>query len=276
MSGGGGSTTVQKADPWSGIQPNLIQLYNQAYNASKTARPQYPGSSVVPMNQFQLNALGNAYNYGNRASPTEAAAGNQLQSTLRGDYLYGGKGFDRAFEAASNRIMPQVQSYYSGAGRLDSGLARTAQTQALGDAFASQYGDERKLQGVAASMAPSMQSMEMSRLPLQRQIGDAYQAQDQALQNERVARFNYPRQEEMDRVGWYSNILSGIPGGLGTSTMSQSGGGSSPLAGALGGSLMGAQVGSGLFGAGAGLSGMAALGPLAPWMLGGALLGGML
>lgn len=46
MSGGGGSTTTQKADPWSGIQPSLQSLYgnlNTAYNNGNLSPAQNTG-----------------------------------------------------------------------------------------------------------------------------------------------------------------------------------------------------------------------------------------
>ena len=81
---------------------------------------------------------------------------DQLSGTLNGDYLHGGAGFDAAQQAAYNRITPQVQSAFSGGGRLQSGLAQTAQTQALGDSFAGLYNNERNRQLQAAQVAPSV------------------------------------------------------------------------------------------------------------------------
>jgi len=60
MSGGGGSTTVQKADPWSGIQPSLTALYgnlNSAY-ANGQLSPNQNTGQVLPWNQDMLNAWG--------------------------------------------------------------------------------------------------------------------------------------------------------------------------------------------------------------------------
>ena len=82
---------------------------------------------------------------------------DQLTGTLGGDYLYGGPGFDAAQQAAYNRITPQVQSAFSGGGRLQSGLAQTAHTQALGDSFAGLYNSERNRQLQAAQIAPSVE-----------------------------------------------------------------------------------------------------------------------
>jgi hypothetical protein len=79
----------------------------------------------------------------------EAAAGGQgvgpggeaLAAHARGDYLYGGKGFDAALQAAMNRIQPEVQSRFgrAGAGAATGGLAQAAFNQGTSDAFAGLY-----------------------------------------------------------------------------------------------------------------------------------------
>lgn len=47
MSGGGGSTTTQKADPWSGVQPYLQQLYSGAGNLAGQGGPQVAQNNGV-------------------------------------------------------------------------------------------------------------------------------------------------------------------------------------------------------------------------------------
>lgn len=79
-----------------------------------------------------------------------------LEATARGDYLYGGEGFDRAIDAAMNRIRPQLATTFGGAGpgAGTGALAQTAIAQAVADTFAGQYGQERGRQlGAAESLA---------------------------------------------------------------------------------------------------------------------------
>src|SRR5258708_6045492 len=66
MSGGGGSTTTQKADPWSGVQPGLKNLYNNAGAQFAQGGPQvYQGNGVSPLNANQNQALGAMANIAN-------------------------------------------------------------------------------------------------------------------------------------------------------------------------------------------------------------------
>jgi hypothetical protein len=69
-----------------------------------------------------------------------------LESTASGDFLFGGKGFDEAVAASVRSAQPHIMSAFGGAGPggSTSGLARSAIGQSATDAFASQYGDERK------------------------------------------------------------------------------------------------------------------------------------
>lgn len=62
-SGGGTQTTVQKADPWIGVQPALSQLYGSltgAYNAGQLS-PQQSAGTQVPWTGYQQLAFDNAY-----------------------------------------------------------------------------------------------------------------------------------------------------------------------------------------------------------------------
>lgn len=67
MSGSGGSsTTVQKADPWSGLQPSLTNLYSSATDLSNSGGPQvYQGSSVSPITGAQQTGMTSLENIGN-------------------------------------------------------------------------------------------------------------------------------------------------------------------------------------------------------------------
>lgn len=91
----------------------------------------------------------------------EAAAGGQgvgpggeaLAAQARGDYLYGGEGFNNALQAAMDQIQPQVQSRFglSGAGGATGGLAQTAFNQGTSNAFAGLYDQNLNRQMGAAN-----------------------------------------------------------------------------------------------------------------------------
>jgi hypothetical protein len=136
------------SSPWAAQIPYLMQGFNAAGGLLNT--PQY-----MPA------ALNNVWSFANSptATPNVNAASNQLQQTLNGNYLTGGAGFNSAFDAAKRQILPQVDSQFASAGRTGSGLAQTAETQALGDSFSGLYNQERNRQMSAAGMAPNLDEM---------------------------------------------------------------------------------------------------------------------
>lgn len=99
------------------------------------------------------------------------------------------------------------------------------------------------------------------------------QMQDQNLQQQ-MGLLQQPNDYNWNNLNRYASIVQ--PGsGIGSQSTSSANQSVSPLSGLAGGAAMGAGLGS-MMGAGAGLSGTAALGAFAPWMLGGAVLGGLL
>ena len=127
-------------------------------------------------------------------------------AVLRGDYLAGGPAFDAAFQAASNRIIPQVQGTFSGAGRLNSGLAQTAMAGQLGDAFAGLYGQERARQQQAAQMAPTMANLAYDPARRLAGVGSVMDAQEAARQQAAYAD-QFAPQQSFDN---YLRALTGI------------------------------------------------------------------
>lgn len=228
MAGSPKSQTVSNEPP-KYLRPYLSDIAGQAQNVYQSQTGFAPEQEQAFGLQTQRALAG---------SPLNQAAQNQNLATVRGDYLYGGPGFDAAYQAASNRIIPQVNSAFARSGRTGSGLAQTAMTGALGDAFASQYGQERANQMQAAAMSPALANQDYFDIGMLQDVG----AQRQA----------FPWQQLQN----YSSIVNpqAAMGGTQTSPLYQN-----RAAGALGGGLA-------AYGAG-----------LGPWgALGGAVLGGLL
>jgi hypothetical protein len=271
---GGSTTTVQKSDPWEGQQSYLKEGFKKAEDLfMKQAAPAYyPGNTVVPFSPETNAALNLTTQRALSGSPLQSAANNQLTGTLNGDYLYNGSGFNAAVDAATRKAMPQVNSQFESAGRLNSGLAKTAQTQAIGDAFASQYGDERQNQQRAMLFAPQMMQQDYADYQQLANVGAAREGLSQSQLAEDVNRYNYNQQAPGLQLQNFMGTIQGDYGGTKTAT--------SPLyrnqgAGMLGGALGGLSLASSM---GASLTPAAGAGMLAgPWGLAaGAALGGLL
>jgi hypothetical protein len=249
-SGGGGSSqptqTVQKMEPWDGQKNYLADVFNQAQNQWTSQKPQYyADSTVVPFSPETETALQLQTQRALFGSPTQAAANQQLTDTLEGDYLYGGDAFNAAFDAASRRIIPQVNSMFANSGRTGSGLAQTAMTQALGDSFANQYGQERNNQMTAAAQAPQMAQLDYLDPMKLAEVGSQREALGAEYLQDDINRFNYYENLPAMKLQQYANLIQGNYGGTGTTsaTGSTSSGSRSPLGGILGGAMMGSSFG---------------------------------
>jgi hypothetical protein len=167
--GGGNTTTTTKADPWSGQQPYLQNVFSGAQNAYN----QYagnPSSSVAGFTPMQQQAMGQTQNIANATnlglSPAvNNAAGSYTSNLLNGSYLNANPGsaafsnfangsmMNNPYEsgtlnAANNAITrsyqnataPNTASAFEGAGRYGSGAYGNAVSQNQQD-LATQLGN---------------------------------------------------------------------------------------------------------------------------------------
>lgn len=229
--------------PWSDQAPYLREIFhNTQHNYNRQAGGQFfPGQTYANFSPQTENALNMTEQRAMAGSPVQNMANQELMKTLGGDYLYGGPGFDAAFQAASNRITPMVQSGFNRGGRLDSGLARQAETQALADAFASQYGDERKNQLSAMLFAPEAAQADYNDLARLAGVGEAREGQTQSGIDEAIARHDFGQNYPFELLAKYHGLVSGTYGADKTTTGFKGNKG----AGILGSALLGAKAGSG-------------------------------
>lgn len=252
MKGGGkgnNNVTIQRSDPWAPLQPYLKQAFGDASDAFLN-QPQ----KVAPFSQDTQAGFGLARKLATEGSLLDASATGSLDKTLRGDFLYGGDGFNKAMDAAKHTILPEVDSVFEKSGRSGSGLAATAKTQALSDAFAKQYGQERQNQMEAARLAPVVRGMRYADADVLSKIGGLQEAKTQEGMDARK-----------NAIMNFFKTISGASGGAGTSTTTGPGDSGMTgllryLAGAGGGALAGFGFG-GPFGALAG-GGLGLLGAL--------------
>jgi hypothetical protein len=242
--GGGSTTTVQKSDPWDQQKPYLLTGFEQAQNLlNAPTRQFYPGSTVVPFSPESEMAMQMQTNRAINGSPIQQAANNQLTNTLNGDYLYGGQGFNEAIDAATRKILPQVNSTFEGAGRTGSGLAQTAQTQAIADAFAGQYGNERENQLRSMFFAPQVAGLDYDNISKLAEVGAQKETLGQEQTAEDIARYDFNQNARQQQVSDFLNMIQGNYGGTNSQT-AQVNGGRSGLGSALGGALQGASAAS--------------------------------
>lgn len=120
-----------------------------------------------------------------------------------------------------------------------------------------------------ASMAPTLANMDYNDINNMIGAGNMIQDQSQNLIDADMARHNYYQQMPQQMLNNYASTINGLPAGLGTTTSNMNGP-SNTGAGLMGGAMMGAGLGSMMLPAAAGF------GAFAPYMMGGALLGGLI
>lgn len=136
------TSTVQKADPWSGIQPALTELYNSALQNFYGPGPQYyPGSTVAPLSIPTQLSQDLWMQRALEGSPLTSQAQQEAYSTLGGDYFYNPANLGLLGLGSTNfaATSPALQSLYGLAGRdfLSSNIGTQGLQQMAGQDFSA-------------------------------------------------------------------------------------------------------------------------------------------
>jgi hypothetical protein len=189
-----GESTTYNVPEFSRV--GMARAGNAVENVYNTHTPTYyGGQTYADFSPQTQQGLGQVENLAMSGGPAGVASTlGEYDKTMRGDYLYGGPGFDRAMEAAYRKINPMVDSRFSGSGRYTSGLAEGEKMARLGDAFAGLYGDERNRMMGYAGMSPTMENLGYSAPQRLMGVGAAYEGQEQRGIDEAMARHDFAQQ----------------------------------------------------------------------------------
>lgn len=120
MSGGGGgsTTTVQKADPWIGVQPALKQLYSGAIQNYQSGGPQYfPGNVTAPQSPWTQMGLNSQAARGAAGANSMAGtnltdtAQNAATATLNNSFLGKNNPYSQGLSSIANRGVSQMPGF---------------------------------------------------------------------------------------------------------------------------------------------------------------------
>lgn len=150
MSGGGGGTTTQKADPWSGVQPYLANMYQRADATAKGPAPQYyPGSTVAQPGQYTWDTLNQMTDVGNNGTSASRLLNDNASAISQGQ--------DQTSQDLRNAAMGNNQAGWtlgSVANGTDYGQQVLAQLAGGGGASGQAY------QNMIAGNTPEMQAQQ--------------------------------------------------------------------------------------------------------------------
>lgn len=224
-SGGGGgttnTTTVQKSEPWSGIQPYLLQIAQAS--GGLQPRSYYPGQTVFDYSQPSQAYMGALLDRAQSGSPEYNASSKALTDTLSGAYLGGNPYADEAFGSASKQIRNQVDAAMARSGRgLTNAAHQGLMTEQLGDLanqfYFQNYANERQNQMNALGYAPEVMQMGMEDLAGYQTVGQAIEAKQYELAQDLMNRWNFAQNEPYQYLSDKASIIQGAGGQYGTQT----------------------------------------------------------
>jgi len=283
MAGGGRSTTtVQNADPWSGVQPYLRDLYGRAQGAADgTPTTPFQGPfSPAPTPQMQQAVTGMT-NLAQGMQGQGQGAIDEGQRILSGHYLQPSAYVNPAIEAitrpmvqaATERVLPQLGMAASDAGafgdtnhRFQQSLVARDVGQTVADTSARLMNEawdrERRMTALAPEMIGAGQRLQQAPWESLFQAGQAQQGLDGYGINEALAQYRESIEAPWRAINPYANVIGGV-GSMGGGSQTTQQPGQSALSGGIGGAMGGASLGM-------------ALGLSNPWTAGLALTGGAL
>ena len=259
--GSGSNTTTQKADPWAGQQPYLLDLYAKAQGLP--TQQFFPGQTYATPSDltFQAEQLAEQAALGPQTSiagsivpsieeqlmsPAQRFSDPLLQESLRAGL--------RPMEESASRLLQQARRDATGAGQLGGSRQGILESEVLKDMLTKQsdvasrlygdvYGDLTKSRTAALGLSPTIMSAYTTPSQKLAAVVASEQARSQADINEQIARFNFQQQAPGQNLNQYGNIVAGsiLPPSV---TSSSAGGGVSDLAATTGGALTGAALGS--------------------------------
>lgn len=233
-----GQTT---SEPWSVAQPYIKTGLSQAGGllSSKTGFNPYTGSTVAPLGALTNSAIGMARN-GTSTESDLRGVFNGLNDTASGKYLNGGNPF---FQQQVNQqtagLTDDINRGFSLGGRYGSASHVGELGEQVGNfrnnAMSTNYNTERQLQqnaqGLQSSVLGQIQQGRQSDLANMFSAGALQDAYQKALLADKQRIYEGQQAAPWNRLGAFSNILSGNASQYGTSTTKEP---SNPLKDILG------------------------------------------
>lgn len=279
-SGGGDDQTVRQ-EPWKGVQGPLKQLYGNV--GALQPQAYYPGQTYAPASPLTMSGLYQNIGFGQGPGADYLSSAMQTGQSLMGAADVANNPYvrnqllanaDVIGQSFREDMLPAIQSGFLAAGQLGSGRQGVAEGIGMGraaDALArtnaqtmlGAYGQGLDAQARSLGLLP--QTLGAGLFPGQQltTAGEYLRQQGQMPIDEAMARYNFNQQAPFDLYGFQSGIYSGAQP-YASSTQNVPGG--SPIAGAVGGGMLGYGLSS--------IAPFTGIGAL-PLTVGGALLGGL-
>ena len=210
------------SEPWGPQQEPIKYTMSEARKLYDAPGPSYfPQSTVAGFSpeQQQAQQLGAARATGGNQTMDMAEGYNQ--DVLSGKYLEDPND-GMMFNNIMQKVMPRVNSTFSGAGRYGSNLNMDTAARGLTEAYAP-YATQIRQYGLgqmdaAANRAPSFAANDFTDINALNTIGQQKQEMGQNERTDAVNRFNYYQDLPSNKLAQYSGFIGGNYGGTNTSS----------------------------------------------------------
>jgi hypothetical protein len=262
--GGGGGNSVTTTIPWAEQRPFLTDIWDKAQAAQEGPGPQYfGGNTIAPFTGLERQGQNQVLNVAQQTLPGMLGETNQAFSRgLNASDVTNNPMLNKAVSGAIDpvveklmqQVMPGIRGGAIQAGQyggsrqgIAEGMAIDAATEDMlnisSQMMSDAYNTGLQTQTQNMALAPQQLAAQLMPAQLTSGVGEARRGMNQANIDADVARWNFEQMQPMNVLDWYSNLVQGNNWG-GTTNMQtrSSGGGSSPLAGAAGGAMLGSQI----------------------------------
>ena len=235
------ATAVTTTAPWGPQQPYLQQGFAEAQRLYGRGGPQVYGQSTVANLSRDTNAALNDISRTARGgTPVAQTAQDQVNSTLKGDYLNSNPYLDAMYNQAASAVTrnytdavaPSLQANFGLAGRGGSNsyqnsldMSQQQLGQQLGglasNIYGQNYANERNNQMTAAGMAPQTAQLNYYDASQMLNAGGMRDTYNQNVLNDTVNRFNQQQNRPYDALGRYQQMINGTYGSTNTQPIYQ-------------------------------------------------------
>lgn len=253
----GSTTTTTTAEPSSVVRPYLAGAMGQAealFKGGMLSPSYYPGATIADESPYTRAARGMIVNRAIGGSPVNRSAAGLLTGTLRGDYLSptNNPGFQQALAdtaraystgtAAQRDAAANMNRSYGGSAWQE---VKAAQDKSFADSLntiaGNLYEGERGRQMQGLLFAPQMANQDYFDAQQLAEVGSSEEGRSQDVINADINRYNYNAQLPYNALSSYLGLLNQYGGKSQTETQPYY---TNRGAGALGGALTGAGIGS--------------------------------
>jgi hypothetical protein len=235
---GGGGTTTSTSDVPEWQKPFLERAYQRADTEFNRPINYYPGQTVSQFTPEQTSAQEGTSQRAMSGSPLLGQSQAELSKTMSGSYANpeSNPWLKKTYEQAAadvtktftNTALPMINKEAGAAGAwggarqgVAQGSAFTGYAGELSDLatkiYAPAYEAERSRQNEAMKLGPQFAEADYTDLGKLAAVGEEKQSMDQANIDAAIKKYEFAQMEPWQRLGLYSNIITGNTGGTTTS-----------------------------------------------------------